>query len=748
MGVKRRGWIGVVMVVLGVCWITGCGGDNGNKNKGNLKTTNVTGSWKIHEEIDNRSCGMNGDTDDYSLVIEQNRDNITVTAPSGTFHGTINENKISWTGEFFDPEIPGHIAVTSLSLTVDGDSVSGTAKWDFRETADGPVICSGTTIVTGTRIALVEPTPSSTIPNTPGGVSASALSDSSIRVSWTDHSDNERGFKIQRSQTEANGFSEVGSVSTGVTSYTDKGLLPSTSYFYVIVAYSDAGESTPSNVARTVTLASPVMPPSAPSDLLATTISSDSIRLDWMDHSNNVSGYRVQRGSSQSGPFTEIFSAEADARSYIDTGLVASGTYFYRILGFNSTGESAASNVATATTFAPPATIPSAPSDLIATTISSSSIRLNWKDNADNETGYKVERSISSTGSFLEIASLSAAAKSYDDGGLNPSTTHYYRVRAYNSTGNSIYSNIGTATTSPPPLVPPEAPTALTANLISNSTATLQWADSSTNETGFEVGTCTGLVSSDSNNVMRCVGPFNVVATKSANVTSHVVTGLTSAVEYSYFVRAYNSAGRSANIGTKFTTRAGSQTITFTPQFENFVMSSSTDPTRARTVFRDSGFGVGCNWVYSFVFGIQDYVCTQGLLKFNLSTLVGKTIESALLRLTASSIGVGSFPKPWYVRASASDWSTSTVTWNIIASPGFLYFTGSEIVINPPTRQDQVYNIDVTTIVRNWASETWANNGLIFGSHDFTFPNATSFDSFGFYGRTDLAGPKLSVVYH
>ena len=73
------------------------------------------------------------------------------------------------------------------------------------------------------------------------------------------------------------------------------------------------------------------------------------------------------------------------------------------------------------------------------------------------------------------------------------------------------------------------------------------------------------------------------------------------------------------------------------------------------------------------------------------------------------------------------------------------YYTASEILQGPPTFAGQVYRINVRTIVQNWANGTFGNNGFIFGSHDCTFPLATSFDTFAFYSREDTAGggPKL-----
>jgi hypothetical protein len=90
--------------------------------------------------------------------------------------------------------------------------------------------------------------------------------------------------------------------------------------------------------------------------------------------------------------------------------------------------------------------IPSAPSNLTATAISSSQINLSWTDNSGNETGFKIERATSAS-DVVEIAAVGTNVTSYSDTGLNRGTKYYYQVRAYNAAGNSAYSNIASATT-------------------------------------------------------------------------------------------------------------------------------------------------------------------------------------------------------------------------------------------------------------------------------------------------------------
>lgn len=93
-------------------------------------------------------------------------------------------------------------------------------------------------------------------PDAPSGLNATAISYTQINLSWTDNSTNETSFLIERS-TDNVSFTQIGSVSAGVTSYASIGLTGSTLYYYRVRANNTGGNSAYSNVASTTTPAAP-----------------------------------------------------------------------------------------------------------------------------------------------------------------------------------------------------------------------------------------------------------------------------------------------------------------------------------------------------------------------------------------------------------------------------------------------------------------------------------------------------------
>jgi formylglycine-generating enzyme required for sulfatase activity len=173
-------------------------------------------------------------------------------------------------------------------------------------------------------------------------------------------------------------------------------------------------------------------------------------------------------------------------------------------------------------------TVPDAPADFVATPVSSSSIRLSWTDSSANEIEFSVERSAQEGQGFQGVATPEADAVTYDDVGLLPSTTYYYRICAANTAGASAFTAIAQAITSL------AAPTSLTVTVLSSTSVRLSWTDNSADEEGFRVERCA-----------EGTDAFASVATTAANATSYDDIGLAAGTCHDYRVFATNGRGDS-----------------------------------------------------------------------------------------------------------------------------------------------------------------------------------------------------------
>lgn len=404
----------------------------------------------------------------------------------------------------------GDVTATG-GVTLGGATIGGDGSWNGQSSPISPspsgafivsVPAASATIVELTGKGAPPPPP-----QPPSNLTAAAVSSSQINLSWTASPASGVTYSVFRST--ASGFvpSQSNRIVNGlvVTSFSDAGLTPSTSYFYLVEAVNAGGvASAPTNqVTAKTPAASPttiqinsggpaVSPFAADEDFAGggTINHANTIDLSGVTNPAPMAVYQTGRtgnftytvpgfnpGSSQTARlhFAETFFTTAGSRTFnvningtqvlsnFDILVAAGGPNKAVIEQFtmnaNATGQyviqftslvnnSLVSGIEVATGAA--CTAPTAPSGLTATAASTSQINLSWTAGTSScAVTYNVFRS-TTTGftpsSSNQIASA-VSGTSFSDTGLTASTTYFYLVEASNSGGTSGPSNQASATT-------------------------------------------------------------------------------------------------------------------------------------------------------------------------------------------------------------------------------------------------------------------------------------------------------------
>jgi fibronectin type 3 domain-containing protein len=359
----------------------------------------------------------------------------------------------------------------------------------------------------------------------PTTLATSLQSASQIQLTWTDTSEDETGFEIER-KTNEGPFAPIGVVGPGTTSFLNSGLAPNTIYTYRVRGVFNPGASGYTNESGHTT---PAQPPAAPTTLSVAKGQPGELVLNWQDNSNNEFAFAVFRTTAGSS-YQKVTDLPPNATSFTDTGLPPNAVWTYKVRATNAGGASDFTNEASNTPLPQP---PSAPTGLATTVTSSTQINLSWTDTSNTSINYETAFSLfrkDPGGDFVKIATLSPNATSYSDTGLTRNTAYVYRLRAVNEGGASDWSNEANGST---PQTLPQAPTALAATAVSPGQINLAWSDNSDNETAFHV------FRKDPD------GDFVKVATLVPDTTSYADTAVDPSTTYSYRVRAINEAGAS-----------------------------------------------------------------------------------------------------------------------------------------------------------------------------------------------------------
>lgn len=372
---------------------------------------------------------------------------------------------------------------------------------------------------------LVTATPA-TIPDNPESFTGTA-GDNYVYLDWVAPVDNGgssiNGYNVSR----ATASGSYGSTWWFVTTlyFNDTSALNGVTYYYIVTAVNDEGESLPA----VEIMVTPSGPPSVPQNVNGNVISTN-VTLTWEAPGNNggssIVRYSIYRATITNGPYNWV--VNTTELTYNDTGLVNGQTYFYVITAANSIGDSQYSSELRITV----ADVPSKPNNPSAT-YGDQEITLSWT--IPNDIGgsvlqnYSIYRSISQGGPYNWRTNVSIGITSYIDTGLTNGVTYYYVISAYNLDGEGPNSD----EISEIPRTNPDAPTGVTAT-YGDELIDLSWIA----PLDFGGAALTGY------DIYR---DGSYLITVDDTITSYSDTVLTNGQTYSYIFRAVNSEGSSIN---------------------------------------------------------------------------------------------------------------------------------------------------------------------------------------------------------
>jgi hypothetical protein len=237
-------------------------------------------------------------------------------------------------------------------------------------------------------------------------------------------------------------------------SVTTSASTPTGSYPLTITGTSDT-------LIRTTSVTLVVQAPPTPDFSLSTTPSSVTVTAgstaNYTENVTRTGGFTDSVSLSISGlpadaagTFTPNPNTGATSSLSITTSSTTpAGSYVFTVTGTGTNTSPALTRTSTATLVVQ-VQVPAAPSNLVATAVSNSQINLSWIDTSNNENGFSIERCQGNNCSnFAEIGTAPPDAQTFTNTGLARNTRYSYRVRAFNNTGYSGYSNIADARTAP-----------------------------------------------------------------------------------------------------------------------------------------------------------------------------------------------------------------------------------------------------------------------------------------------------------
>jgi hypothetical protein len=262
------------------------------------------------------------------------------------------------------------------------------------------------------------------LPNPPGaptnltGVSLSAQ----VQLNWS-AAPLASGYYIKRALVSGGPYDFIGTNSTA-TSFADLTVVNDITYYYVVSAFNNAGQSPDSSEIA-------VTPKNAPTGVIAIG-GTNQVTVSW-DALVGSASYTVKRSSSVNGPFTTIATGIVGT-SHVDATATAGQIHYYVVVAQLTLGGDSGQSATVSVSTAPAA------SSINVVLFASTVLRVGWTAGGQSA-GYLLETSPDGV-NFSPLAELPGNALSFTNVSLPPNTTYFYRVQSTNVAGFSPFSNI------------------------------------------------------------------------------------------------------------------------------------------------------------------------------------------------------------------------------------------------------------------------------------------------------------------
>ncbi|HTE25997.1 fibronectin type III domain-containing protein [Flavitalea sp.] len=172
--------------------------------------------------------------------------------------------------------------------------------------------------------------------------------------------------------------------------------------------------------------------PDAPANLIASKISTTSIKLDWSDNpypTNNETQFEIYQSRVSGGPYSLIGITGKDTTTFAVNNLITNVKYYYLVRAVGNSGASATTPEVSSTTV-PDTEGPTAPKNLVFTSVANNTVVLKWNSSTDNVAMDKYEIYINDVKSYV------TADTTFTCYNVTPDTSYIFIVKAIDKAGN------------------------------------------------------------------------------------------------------------------------------------------------------------------------------------------------------------------------------------------------------------------------------------------------------------------------